>query len=230
MADCSLRHFISYLFNLVPCDNWTIIKFIYTQISKPCQTYCWKHIWSTKYINMRKYFGLIIILITCILIICAVAIWKGLDSFVFAWILNFMLMMSLLSLTQTLKFKFTSKYYKIKEWEKDGELYHFLGINIFRKILVFIGWEKINKKANPVTKSLNSLLLLEYGTKQSEFGHLVIFFIVMGINIFVAIKFGFFQSIWLLILNVLLNFYPIILQRFNRPRFKKTIDSIKRQL
>ncbi len=134
-------------------------------------------------------------------------------------------MISVLSFTQTLKPKLASSYYNTKKWEKEGMIYQFLGVSFFRKILVWIGWEKLSKKANPVKKNIDSLLHLEYGTRQSEFGHLIIFFIVLAINIFVAIKFGFVKSLWLLILNLILNFYPIIVQRYNRPRLKKVINA-----
>jgi len=174
---------------------------------------------------MPKYLNLIFPLIISLLVIYGVLIWKGVDSFLFAWILNFMLMISVFSFTQRLKPKLTSNYYNPKEWEKEGKIYPFFGVSVFRKILVWIGWEKLNKKTNPVKKSVDSLLHLEYGTRQSEFGHLIIFFIVLAVNIFVAIKFGFLKSLWLLILNLILNFYPIIVQRYNRPRLKRAIKA-----
>src|SRR5690554_1661910 len=172
---------------------------------------------------MNKYINPIICAIISLIVIYVISVWKGMDSFLFAWILNFMLMISVLAFTQTLKPKLTSSYYNTKSWEKGGRVYQYLGVNLFRKILVWIGWEKLNKKVNPVAKSLNSLLHLEYGTRQSEFGHLIIFSIVLAVNIFVAIKFDFVKSLWLLILNLLLNVYPIMVQRYNRPRLRRII-------
>jgi hypothetical protein len=86
-----------------------------------------------------------------------------------------------------------------------------------------LGWEKLNKKDNPVARNLKALNHLEYRTRQSEFGHLIIFFIVLGFNIFVAVRYGILASIWLFILNILLNLYPIFLQRYNRPRLQRAI-------
>ncbi|MFE3867922.1 hypothetical protein ACFX5E_07530 [Flavobacterium sp. LS2P90] len=146
------------------------------------------------------------------------------QGFLFAFEINLILMTCVFLFTQTLKPEFNSTYYNAKKWEKKGKIYEYLGVNIFRKLLVLIGWEKLNKKTNPVTKSLDALIHLEYGTKQSEFGHLLIFLIVLIFNIVVAVKFGITESLWLLILNVVLNVYPIILQRYNRPRLKKTIN------
>src|SRR5690606_20191588 len=102
--------------------------------------------------------------------------------------------------------------------------------NLFRKLLVQIGWEKLNKKSSPVAKDTRALLNLHYQTKKSELGHLIIFLIVLGFNVFVALKFGIVKSIWLLVLNILLNLYPILLQRYNRPRIERAICLSERVL
>ena len=148
----------------------------------------------------------------------------GVIGFLFAWTLNFMLMMCVLMFTETLKSKFNSSYYKIKDWENGGKIYENFGVNLFRKLLVLVGWEKLNKKSNPVKNDLEALTHLEYRTKQSELGHLIIFFIVFGFTIYVAIKFAFIESLWLLFLNVILNVYPILLQRYNRPRLQRALE------
>lgn len=153
----------------------------------------------------------------------------GMQGFLFAWVLNFLLMMCVLLFTETLRSPFTSPYYEEQKWEADGKIYKRLGINVFRKLLVWVGWEKLNKKSNPVEKSTKALLQLHYRTKQSEFGHIVIFVIVFGFTVFVALEFGFVESLWLLFLNILLNLYPIFVQRYNRPRLSRAILLSKRR-
>jgi hypothetical protein len=172
---------------------------------------------------MRKIMLLGIIILVTIVLTYGLVSYKGVLGFSFAWILNFMLMMCVLMFTETLKSKFDSAYYKTKDWEKKGKIYESFGINIFRKLLVLVGWEKLNKKANPVKNDLESLIHLEYRTKQSELGHLIIFFIVLGFTIYVALKFTFAESLWLLFLNIIFNVYPILLQRYNRPRLQRAL-------
>lgn len=131
-------------------------------------------------------------------------------------------MTAVLYLTETFQPKLVSSYYNSQNWEANGQFYKHFGVNYYRKLLVLTGWEKMNKSKSPVKK--NTLTNLEYKTRQSEFGHLVIFIIVLLVNIFVVFKFRFIDSVWLLVLNILLNFYPILVQRFNRPRIRKLID------
>lgn len=172
---------------------------------------------------MRKIVLICLNLIVTVLLVYGLVSRVGLQGFLFAWMLNFVLMMCVFFFTETLKSELKSKYYSEKEWEKKGKIYESFGVNFFRKVLVWIGWEKLNKKANPVEKNLKALLHLEYRTKQSELGHLIIFFIVMGFTINVAVTFGLLTSLWLFILNIVLNLYPIVLQRYNRPRLKRAI-------
>ncbi|MES2811296.1 MAG: hypothetical protein V4670_02395 [Bacteroidota bacterium] len=172
---------------------------------------------------MKKKIIIGVILIFTIVLTYGLVNYIGVKGFLFAWSLNFMLMMCVFAFTETLKANFTSGYYKEKVWEHKGKIYENLGINLFRKLLVLVGWEKLNKKANPVKNNLDALTHLEYRTKQSELGHLIIFFIVLGFTVYVAMKYGFIESLWLLLLNTILNVYPILLQRYNRPRLNKAI-------
>jgi hypothetical protein len=178
---------------------------------------------------MRKPLLLILIVTIGIGAISALVNYIRMDGLAFAWALNFLLMIFALAFTEAQKSQLTSSYYHEKEWERKGEIYKRLGVNIFRKILVWTTWEKLNKKSNPIEKSTKALMNLHHQTKKSELGHLIVLFIVLGFNVFVAIRFGAVKSLWLLILNVILNLYPIFLQRYNRPRIERVINLSNRR-
>ena len=150
------------------------------------------------------------------------------DGFGFAWLLNFMLMFWTLIFTDTLKSPLTSTYYDEKSWEQRGKIYEYFGVHFFRKLMVIVGWEKVIRKSNPIERNTSALTNLHYQTKKSELGHVIILFIVLGFNIFVAFKFGLLKSLWLLIMNTLFNLYPIFVQRYNRPRIARAMNLSKR--
>jgi hypothetical protein len=179
--------------------------------------------------SLRKTLLLILIILFTIGSLYALVKYSKVYSMAFAWALNFLLMIFVLFFTETLKSPLTSSYYNEKAWEQRGKVYERFGVNFFRKLLVWIGWEKLNKKAKPVQKNTEALTHLYYETKKSEINHLIILFIVLGFNVFVAIQFGVLKSLWLLLLNVLLNLYPILLQRYNRPRIERAINLSKRR-
>jgi ABC-type transport system involved in cytochrome bd biosynthesis fused ATPase/permease subunit len=176
---------------------------------------------------MDKYLRVCFVLVFVVITVVAVALWQGLHSFIFAWVLNFMLMFGVLYITETFKPSLISTYYNTKKWEAEGKIYKWFWVDGFRKILVWVGWEKLNKASNPVNKNLDTLLQLEYRTRQSEIGHLNIFVIVLIFNLVVVFKYGVIQSLWLFFLNIVLNVYPIIVQRYNRPRLQNIINRNK---
>ncbi|MEO7214061.1 hypothetical protein [Mucilaginibacter sp.] len=178
---------------------------------------------------MRKTFTLTFIVLITIALTYALAHYMKMDSFAFAWALNFLLMACVLNFTEALKEQLVSRYYDEQTWERGGKIYQSLGVNFYRKLLVWIGWEKLNKKSNPVEKNTEALIHLHNRTKKSELGHLLILIIVLGFNIFVAFKFGILQSLWLLGLNILFNLYPILLQRYNRPRIVRAVKISERR-
>lgn len=177
---------------------------------------------------MRKTLTLILIAILTIGSICALVKYIKMDRFSFAWILNFLLMIFVVFFTDALKSPLNLHYYNEKGWEQRGKLYERLGINFFRKLLVWIGWEKIIRKSSPIEKNTEALMNLYYRTKKSELDHAIILLIVLGFNVFVAFKFGIIKSLSLLLLNILLNLYPIFLQRYNRPRIQRILNLSKR--
>ncbi len=178
---------------------------------------------------MKKTLTLVFIAIGTIISICALVQYVRADRFSFAWALNFLLMLCVFAFTETLKSQLTSSYFGEKEWERRGKIYENVGVNVFRKLLVWIGWENLRRRSNPVEKSTQALMNLHHQTKKAELGHAIIFVIVMGFNVFVAFKFGVLKSVWLLVLNVLLNLYPVFLQRYNRPRIQRAINLSKRR-
>ena len=107
---------------------------------------------------MRKTLTLILIPIITIALIYALIHYIGMQGFSFAWALNFILMACVLTFTETLKSPLTSPYYMDKVWERKGKIYESFGINFFRKLLIWIGWEKLNKKIQSNRKEYQSFI------------------------------------------------------------------------
>lgn len=177
---------------------------------------------------MKKNVSLFLIVLATVSSVFALAYFMKLESFTFAWALNFLLMMWISTFIEIHKNPLQSSYYNEKAWERRGKIYEYLGVNFFRKLLVLIGWEKVIRKSNPIEKNTQALVNLHHQTKKSELGHLIIFLIVLMVNAYVAVRYGFLKSVWLFLLNIVLHFYPVILQRYNRPRITRAIKLSQR--
>lgn len=173
----------------------------------------------------KKWF--IVIVSTCgVILFLQLPVWN-ITSLSFSITLNFLLMLWISIVEPILKPPLDSPLFNSFPFEKEGEIYKYLGVQFYRKLLVKSGWERKRKKEAPIRKSLDSLRFYEYKTRGSEFGHGIIAIIVMAITIYVCITYSVIEGMWLIATNVLLNVYPMIVQRYNRPRIRKVIKKLE---
>ena len=150
------------------------------------------------------------------------------DSFIFAFELNFLLMGWVAFTTPLLKMNYEWTYFLPKNFENDGKIYNYFGVNIYRKILVIVGWEKITKSINMAVKNnIENIKSREKNTRAGEFSHLLIAIIVLIITLILtkSIK----DAKWLLLTNLIFHIYPIFIQRYNRPRYLRVIDTLEKR-
>ena len=178
---------------------------------------------------MKKTLSLTLIILVTAALVYVLVRTIGMQKAGFAIPLNFLLMGGALTFMETLKSKLQSAYFKQQAWEAGGKIYQILGINFFRKLLVWVGWEKLGKATKPVGKGADTLANLYHRTKIDELGHLIIFIIVSAFTVAVVIRFGVAKAMPLLLSNILLNLYPVMLQRFNRPRIARAINLSQRK-
>jgi len=179
---------------------------------------------------MKKYLSLFVIVLVTAALVYVLVRTIGIQKAGFAISLNFLLMGGALMFTETLKSKLQYAYFGQQPWEAGGRFYKPFGINLFRKLLVIIGWEKLGKATKPVGKGAETLANLHYRTKIDELGHIIVLMVVSAFTVVVAIRFGLAKTLPLLLSNILLNLYPIMLQRFNRPRIARAMKLSKSTL
>jgi hypothetical protein len=151
----------------------------------------------------------------------------SMSSLSYSIALNFTLMIWM-SIAETLLIpELKASYFNSYPFEEEGKIYTYLGVHLFRKLLVLSGWEKSRKKETPIRKSLIILEYYEYRTRASEFGHIIIAIIIVFITVYVFTVSSLKDTIWLIITNILLNIYPILVQRYNRPRVGRVIKKLK---
>ncbi|NJY62170.1 hypothetical protein HC174_05295 [Salinimicrobium sp. CDJ15-81-2] len=148
----------------------------------------------------------------------------GFTGFSFAWVLNFVLMAWYTYIDSLFNWDYEFSYFDSQRFEKEGIIYKYLGVNLYRKLLVWTGWEKLRIKENKLRNSRSSLAHAEFKSRSSEAGHTLIFLIVGFVTFIVADSLK--EALWLIILNLLLNAYPIFVQRYNRPRYKRLLRKI----
>lgn len=123
-------------------------------------------------------------------------------------------------------------YFKPKtiEFFKGKIIYEFIGIKIFKKYLPTTGdvvrkFRKIIQIEISNTNKINELYRYERKTRNYEWRHITGFILFLLLIFFIDRKLTLFDLVFLPILNLYINIYPIFLQRYNRIRIIKILQN-----
>jgi hypothetical protein len=149
----------------------------------------------------------------------------GFRSPVFAFLVNWLAMSWVAFVGQAIHFSFPSSYYDIKDFEGTGQIYERLGIRFF-KVLVRRGPLAIFSPTLhfPKEKTVSTLRYLDNEMRKAETGHVLIFMLI-SVFILYALFRGWLDAVgWMLAFNIIINGYPIMLQRYNRIKLQELIQ------
>lgn len=119
-----------------------------------------------------------------------------------------------------------NSYYSIKNPNALNKLYNLIGVEYFKILLLITFWGKEKNKKKYFNGTKSGLINFDFQTRQSEFGHFGAFVVILLVSI-VLLSNGHKMAFLLTsIINVLSNFYPIILQRKHRMTIQKLTNRI----
>ena len=125
-----------------------------------------------------------------------------------------------------------NSYFRVYGFERSGRLYERLGVLTFRKFVPngdFANrWDRRKDPGFRMIRDRKSAAAFIARTRQSERGHIVL--LALGIvSSAYAWSIGWYSwAIYLAAGNVLVNVYPIILQRYTRGRIEGLLRSVLR--
>jgi len=114
-------------------------------------------------------------------------------------------------------------YYKIKNPKLLNLIYKVIGVPVFRFFLMLLFWGRAKNRKKFFDGTRTGIRNFIYQTHQSEFGHLMAFIAINLVTIIMLYKGYSTLLILTLGINIIGNFYPIILQRHHRIRLKRFI-------
>lgn len=149
----------------------------------------------------------------------------GFHSPIFAFLVNWLAMSWVAIAGHSINFSFPSRYYDIKAFELTGKIYENLGIRLFKRLVrrgplsIFSSTLRFQKD-----RTLSVLQYLDIEMRKAETGHMFIFLIMLLIVSYALLSGRLDAAIWILGFNVIINGYPIMLQRYNRIKIQKLIQ------
>ena len=111
-------------------------------------------------------------------------------------------------------------YYKVRYPKQLKRWYKALNVELFRKMLLATLWKSQEKQQKYFNGKKDGIANLEEQSMKSEFGHLLPFLIINLVSIYM-LTIGLTKlSLLTLLINIIGNLYPVILQRHHRMRIQ----------
>jgi hypothetical protein len=117
-------------------------------------------------------------------------------------------------------------YYRIDYPQTLKAVYRSMGGKYFKVLLLLTFWGKEKNRKRYFNGTRAGISNFDFQTRQSEFGHVGAFVALLGISLWLVVQGHIFTSVVTTIINVLANFYPILLQRIHRIRLSRVTGKI----
>ncbi len=121
-----------------------------------------------------------------------------------------------------------ASYFHIKYPLCLKRIYTVLGVKYFRIFLIAAFWRRKKIRRSFFDGTRRGILNFIYQTKQAEFGHLGAFIVLLILATALIIRGHSSIALIMMLLNILANGYPVILQRYHRMRIGKLVRSDRR--
>jgi len=142
----------------------------------------------------------------------------------FALLLNWLAMSWVAIAGQAVHFSLPHGYYSIKRFERTGQIYERLGVRLFKRLVRRGPLTLLSPTLRfPKDRTTAALRHLEYEMRKAETGHVYIF-VLMLLCTSLALLMQWFDAVgWMLACSVIINGYPVMLQRYNRIKLQELI-------
>ena len=111
------------------------------------------------------------------------------------------------------------RFHRLRPFEIDGRLYELLGVRVAKRLLRRGPVTWFNPGLHlPPSRDAESLARLDSAMRNAEASHAVLFVAVLPVVVHALLREWWAAAAWTLAFDVLLNGYPVMLQRYNRSR------------
>jgi len=119
-----------------------------------------------------------------------------------------------------------NSYYQIKNPKLLNRIYDLIGVAYFKIFLLVSFWGKEKNKKKYFNGTKSGLINFDFQTKQSEFGHLGAFIVLILASLILLWHQHVITFLLTTIINIVFNFYPVILQRKHRIQIERLTHKI----
>jgi hypothetical protein len=156
-------------------------------------------------------------------VVAVLLIWSartfGVDGVAFAFAVVWLPMTWLGTVSRIVTPRLPATYHALRRWERDGRIYERLGVRVVKRLLRRGPLAVFNPDLHlPVAgeRTPASIARLGQRMRDAEASHAVLLVLTTGVAAQAAMRGWWAAAGWTLLFDVLVNGYPVMLQRYNR--------------
>ena len=155
------------------------------------------------------------------------ALWReeelsSIECFIWSFLLNLFVtgVFAFLSFAFPISKLFNPTFYSNVSASRIVGLYSFFGVKYFKKLLMFFYWGRKKQRKEFFSGGKKGIDALDFKSKQAEIGHFLPFIVLLVLSVVIFIQGKVLLSVLILAINLLGNFYPVLIQRKLRLRLQ----------
>ena len=143
----------------------------------------------------------------------------GARSALFAFLVVWVPMAWLGTVSRFVRPRLPGAYHDLRPFETDGRVYERLGVGVAKRVLRRGPLAVFNPDLHlPAQRTPENLAHLDQRMRDAEASHGILFIALLGVVAHAAARGWWAAAGWTLLFDVLVNGYPVMLQRYNRAR------------
>ncbi len=146
----------------------------------------------------------------------------GFRSPAFALAANWLIVAWVAVIGSAIRWRLPDAYLRLRAWERDGRLYRRLGVPLFGTLVRHTPLRTLTPDAYLSGRPGRIGIVLERSA-HAEAVHVWIFLLVLPLVLYGVVRGWFDAAGWLLLVNGVLNLYPVLQQRMIRGRLERAL-------
>ncbi len=166
---------------------------------------------------MRRLGFVVVPVVGALVVMVAVARTAGLDSLWFAFVVVWAPMAGLGTASRSVRPRLPERWYELRSWERTGRAYERVGVRIVKALLRRGPLSWFNPDLHlPAERTSEALARLDRRMRDAEASHAILAAATLPIAASMAVNGWWSTAAWTVVFDVLMNGYPVALQRYNR--------------
>lgn len=178
---------------------------------------CWSIQRQERAEHVWKWVSFVVVSVLAVgLLVLAYRAWRP-YSVGFAFAAVWLPMMWLGTASHVVAIHLPARCHELRSFENDGRLYERLGVRVVKRLLRRGPLSVFNPGLHlPTERTPEPIAALDQRMREAEASHGILLVLTLGLVANAAVLGHWTSSGWLLLFNVLVNGYPVMLQRYNR--------------